>query len=80
MATQGRGWHGDPEGHADAARERDKTNWWPLLLVPLALFIGWGARDMTDTDHNNNQTQTGVGGGAYTPCVSPQVSPGTNTR
>ena len=77
--TQGRGWHGDPEGHADAARERNKTNWWPLLLVPLALFVGWGARDVVGHDNDrayNNQSQTGVGGGPYTPCVSP----GTNTK
>lgn len=79
---QGRGWHGDPEGHAEAARERNKTNWWPLLLVPLALFIGWAGRDALgyDNDRAYNQTSTGVGGGPYTPCVSPQVSPGTNNQ
>lgn len=72
----GRGWHGDPEGHAYAARQRDKGNWWPLLLIPLALFVGWGARDVVSNDNErayNYETQTGVGGGPYTPCVTPGV-------
>ena len=70
--AQGQGWHGDPEGHAEAARERDnKVNWLPLLLIPLAFVLGvWGGNAM---DNNNRQdgTQVGVGGGPVVPCISP---------
>ena len=78
MADDNRGWHGDPEGHRDAGRERkSKTNWWPLLFLPVAFVIGWAGGDASDNNENRqaytNQTQPGVGGG---PDVS--ITPGAN--
>lgn len=71
--SKGRGWHGDPEGHAEAARERDKFNWWPLLAIPVAFVIGWGAAQTTNPDNQmtRNGTEVGVGGGPGTECVTP---------
>lgn len=83
MADDNRGWHGDPEGHRDAARDRredgrerkSKTNWWPLLFLPVAFVIGWAGGDASDNNNREqaytNQTQPGVGGG---PDVS--ITPG----
>lgn len=75
MTDQGKGWHGDSEGHAEAARERNKTNWWPLLAIPLAFFVGMASTSAFDRNNNdqaqNYQSESGVGGAGYTPCVSP---------
>jgi hypothetical protein len=57
-----------------------KTNWWPLLLLPVAFALGWGVGDRLD---NNNQqtaetsrTEYGIGGGpGDIPSPSPSPSP-----
>lgn len=70
--SKGRGWHGDPEGHAQAARERDKFNWWPLLAIPIAFVIGWSANAATNTVNNTtNGTEVGIGGGPGAECITP---------
>lgn len=82
--NQGRGWHGDSEGHADAARERDKDNkfnWLPLLLLPVAFAIGWGANEAMGNEDTRGQTaqtqQYGIGGGpGSSPCATPASTPG----
>lgn len=81
--NKGRGWHGDSQGHAEASRERDdkKTNWLPLLLLPVAFFLGWAGHDAASNDTSEiaseSQMQPGVGGGPYdtiTPTVT-QTNP-----
>lgn len=79
--NNGRGWHGDPEGHREAAKERDKkTNWWPLLLLPVAFAVGWLGHDATNDNNrevaSENRMQPGVGGGPDTPSVSPESGMG----
>lgn len=37
--NSGRGWHGDSEGHREVSKK--KTNWWPLLFLPVAFALGW---------------------------------------
>lgn len=64
--NQGKGWHGDSERHAEVGREKKKTNWWPLLLLPIAFFIGWGANDAASNNDRSQATenqQYGIGGG-----------------
>lgn len=60
-------------------KEHKDTNWWPLLLIPLALFIGWAGRDALGRANQNNSAQYGVGGGpgTSTPCVSPSTGAGS---
>ena len=79
MAAQdGRGWHGDSEGHREAAEERNDTNWWPLLFIPVAFLVGWWANDTVDNasqnQARNNQAETGVGGGPDSTTISPEAS------
>jgi hypothetical protein len=76
MADNNRGWTGDSEGHRQAAREshKSKTNWWPLLFIPVAFGIGWWGGDKSnDQNQQSYQAQPGVGGG---PEVS--ITPGAN--
>lgn len=67
----------DTERHHN---REEKTNWWPLLLIPIAFFIGWGANAATDNANDRastgNSMQYGVGGGPGTQCPS---SPSTTT-
>lgn len=52
-------------------RDNDNSNWWPLLLIPLAFFIGWGVNEARDTANNQayqNTAQSGVGGAPGFPC------------
>ncbi len=74
--TRGRGWHGNPEGHAEAARARDRFNWWPLLLVPLAFLIGIFSSSLTNIGQGQEQPQIlrGVGGGPGTTCITPTMT------
>jgi hypothetical protein len=77
--NQGRGWHGDSEGHREASKERNEGgfNWLPLLLLPLAFFVGWGANEaMGNNNDQTYQSQPGVGGGPNTPCVTPGTDTG----
>lgn len=72
--TTGRGWHGDSAGHAQAARARDKFNWWPLLAIPVAFVIGWSANTATNTGvstSTTNGTEVGIGGGPGSECITP---------
>lgn len=73
-----RGWHGDSEGHREVAKERTKTktNWWPLLFIPVAFVLGWGASDASDNADDqayNSQAERGVGGGPDSPSISPEM-------
>lgn len=84
--TQGRGWHGDPEGHAEASHERDKkhTNWLPLLLLPIAFILGWAGHDATTKDthevaQQQSTIQPGVGGGPAT-TITPTGSSSNTTN
>jgi len=55
--------------------DNKKTNWWPLLLIPVAFLIGWGANSAVA--RNNNQAysgNTGIGGGPGV-CITAPVSP-----
>jgi hypothetical protein len=63
------------EGRVET-RERTNTNWWPLLLVPLAFFLGMGV-DRNDNNRRvqNQQVEYGVGG-APDRCITP----GMNTQ
>ena len=84
MANDNKGWHGDSEGHREAAKERTetktKTNWWPLLFLPIAFVAGWGMGEAGNNQEQaydrGAQTQPGVGGG---PEVSPSISPDMDT-
>jgi hypothetical protein len=82
--NQGKGWHGDPEGHREAAKERDKdTNWWPLLLLPVAFLFGWLGHDAATPDRSDvsseSRFQPGVGAGPDVPSGSPSLSPTVET-
>lgn len=59
----------------------DRNNWWPLLLIPIAFFLGWGANQAANSATNerayNNTTQYGVGGGPGTPCANPNSGSST---
>jgi hypothetical protein len=74
-------WHADSEGRAEA-QERDKKskfNWLPLLILPVAFFLGWGANEaLSSADEANrvseNRPEVGVGGGPEnTTCPSPEA-------
>lgn len=74
--NQGKGWHGDSEGHAEASRERDRknSNWLPLLFLPIAFVVGWAAHDASTTDTQESAQSTfkqGVGGGPDTASITP---------
>ncbi len=60
----------------DMRKENEGFNWWPLLVLPLAFFIGWGTNEALTTDRDmstRNGTQVGVGGGPITPCITPDA-------
>lgn len=71
--NKGRGWHGDSEEHHQAAMERDKFNWWPLLFIPLAFFVGMGVDRIATDDARTGDVgiQRGIGGGPGTECPTP---------
>lgn len=61
--------------------EERGTNWLPLLLIPIALALGWWGKDMVDNNTSNrdlsyrSSPQVGVGGGPVSPipCTTPAI-------
>lgn len=69
----------DPDSEVEVTR-KDSTNWLPLLLIPVALLVGWFGKDAVDNSANRNlSSQTspvvGVGGGPVSPipCTTPAI-------
>lgn len=48
--------------------DQGTSKWWPLLLLPIAFFIGWAGNAMVN-DTTTTNPQVGIGGGPQlTPC------------
>lgn len=65
-----------PEADKDEREKKGGFNWLPLLLIPVAFVMGWGANDATAGDDRNQISETrpqvGVGGGPDSSmCPSP---------
>lgn len=78
--NQDRGWRDDPEGHSEVSQRKNKTSWWPLLLLPIAFLVGWGGNSALEERSkvlSQDTTQYGVGAGApiIIPCDTPDPSP-----
>lgn len=77
-----KGWFGDSEGHARAARasheQGTKWKWLSLLMVPLFFVVGWLSNQYVSdirTDVYSPGLQYGIGGGPPVPCsVNPPAS------
>ena len=68
MADENRDWRENNDERREVTRERrSRTNWWPLLFLPVAFVIGWVGGDAADNTSRDqaytNQTQPGIGGG-----------------
>lgn len=53
-------------------KKEEKFNWWPLFVLPIAFFAGWGANEAMSQDDRayTNGAQYGVGGAPDEICVT----------